>query len=1138
MAAQQPLQKTQHNQPITDRPAPERVEPKAASGVPPGLIEAISGDPRRLMPKHIHYLQRTVGNRAVQRLLAPVRQQAASSPMIPAKLKVGPVRDQYEQEADQVAAQVMRQPRSLPLPAGKNPQSSHGQADKVSMRRKVLRRKTGEQEGAGLDGGPVDTQVESSIRRASGGGKPLDGKVRTHMEQRIGADFRGVKVHTDGKADQLNRSLNARAFTTGQDIFFRKGAYNAGNAEGQKLIAHELTHVVQQSGAHSGGAGVRRQVSKTAGPVIQRALYIGGAEYELEAGDNDEDILVQPEQRELLDVADRSYRVVKGGHQVQHNKQTWSRIKAEIPGYQQLDRSSKKGIKDRFKKWIDREEEVDYKKGKKLPGGLTTEMVKIGLGKKSENRRYKNWKDAATALVGEQRAKKNKKREKELAKRVSKQKDFRDDLASVLTKVYAWVEAEIVPTKADFWQALQDDRNKKFRWVYGNANMKSRLENPVSNKVSSNFAIVHDVMFFASRSAGATAGRKADIFGEARGIPSKRAHIHMPGEDARTAYVGAGAFEKEGQHALIEENLAVKAARARNLPMGAGPSNTTFALMNFASSVGLTGQEKEALAWAAFIYWNKKFKQVEATRHTFHEIMDVANLATDGDVRYDMDADNPYNVAYGAKDKNARAWAKQAAPADQDFTTLNGFTFPSAAITSLRANLDFTDDFNLAEVEQMTVQDLFELASVLKRKPQDVFNAHHDAREELGKIEFDCGLTLSRTDIQNLAADLNFRRYFSKATLDKLSDVSSTDGPQLNALAKRLRITKKALSTALVKLYERYEMEEKRAKRKAEKKARKEKAKKKAAIRAAKEKAAKKKADKGKEPELPVASKTVEKEESQPAAEDVVLDSGFVLGKNRIEALRRTDLEFDISFPSAELVVLTEALGKMQQSDVPLILKALGLASENQMMRVVLGSLQAKTRAKSGDFQLPNGILVKRKQMEDLKGNGLNFAAVFKAADFNGISERLHDQIAWKFAVELGVEMHTVMLRLGSVLYGDVGKSSAPKEQPSPPKKEQISPPKTVSVSPTIPKPPSSGESEGLPVKGQLYRTDQPLDVIDNRNRNRQVPAGVDFIIVRVIGADQIEIEAAPVRGNINANIRGTVTAEQIQESAHLTEKT
>jgi hypothetical protein len=91
-------------------------------------------------------------------------------------------------------------------------------------------------------------EVETAIDSARGGGHTLDGGVRRHMESALGADFSGVRVHTDTRADMLNRAVSARAFTTGQDIFFREGEYRPGGSSGRELLAHELTHVLQQSG--------------------------------------------------------------------------------------------------------------------------------------------------------------------------------------------------------------------------------------------------------------------------------------------------------------------------------------------------------------------------------------------------------------------------------------------------------------------------------------------------------------------------------------------------------------------------------------------------------------------------------------------------------------------------------------------------------------------------------------------------------------------------------------------------------------------------------------------------------------------------------------------------------------------------
>ncbi len=133
----------------------------------------------------------------------------------------------------------------------------------------------------------LDDATAGRIHRARSGGQALDGAVQVQMSQALGHDFSGVRIHTDGEAHALNEQLNARAFTTGADIFFRSGAYSPQSSAGQQLLAHELTHVVQQaSGAvDGGGAGMRvnapgdrfeqeadavaRQVSSAA-PAVQR----------------------------------------------------------------------------------------------------------------------------------------------------------------------------------------------------------------------------------------------------------------------------------------------------------------------------------------------------------------------------------------------------------------------------------------------------------------------------------------------------------------------------------------------------------------------------------------------------------------------------------------------------------------------------------------------------------------------------------------------------------------------------------------------------------------------------------------------------------------------------------------------------
>lgn len=89
-------------------------------------------------------------------------------------------------------------------------------------------------------------EIRTKINSTKGQREPLDTSVQTEMESKIGADFSGVKVHTDSNAVQMSKDLGAKAFTHGRDIYFNSGGYNAGTSEGKHLLAHELTHTIQQ----------------------------------------------------------------------------------------------------------------------------------------------------------------------------------------------------------------------------------------------------------------------------------------------------------------------------------------------------------------------------------------------------------------------------------------------------------------------------------------------------------------------------------------------------------------------------------------------------------------------------------------------------------------------------------------------------------------------------------------------------------------------------------------------------------------------------------------------------------------------------------------------------------------------------
>jgi Domain of unknown function (DUF4157) len=209
------------------------------------------------------HLQRQMGNQAVGRL-------------IQAKLTVGEANDVYEQEADRVAAEVVSQIHAPKIASTGQPASVQRQV--LGNEGEELQKKPLIQCKSDVGGMAVSPEIESSIQQARGSGQSLAESIRNPMEQAFGADFSGVQVHTDERSDRLNRAVQAKAFTTGQDIFFRQGEYSPSSRGGQELLAHELTHVVQQSRKLMGWA------NPCAG-VVQRVAHLDATRLNV-AGEN------------------------------------------------------------------------------------------------------------------------------------------------------------------------------------------------------------------------------------------------------------------------------------------------------------------------------------------------------------------------------------------------------------------------------------------------------------------------------------------------------------------------------------------------------------------------------------------------------------------------------------------------------------------------------------------------------------------------------------------------------------------------------------------------------------------------------------------------------------------------------------
>jgi hypothetical protein len=254
--------------PRTEQPLSARID--ALARLPRGQL-AREGDT-------LLALQSAYGNHYVQQVV----RRARTGPVIQAKLAVGPAGDRYEREADRVAQQVVH---GAPRDRAATVTSRHG-----------------------AEGQAVATGVVQAIQRERGRGQPLPERLRARMEQALGTDLRGVRFHNDAQADQLNWMLRSRAFTAGQEVFLRRGEADLSTRSGRALIAHELTHVVQQAG---GAPVIQRQLlpiggdpdhlhdDKTGIKATKKSgsphLYVGdhdGQNYKIETGTNGEQTFV------------------------------------------------------------------------------------------------------------------------------------------------------------------------------------------------------------------------------------------------------------------------------------------------------------------------------------------------------------------------------------------------------------------------------------------------------------------------------------------------------------------------------------------------------------------------------------------------------------------------------------------------------------------------------------------------------------------------------------------------------------------------------------------------------------------------------------------------------------------------------
>ncbi|ASU33918.1 eCIS core domain-containing protein [Mucilaginibacter xinganensis] len=195
------------------------------------------------------------------------------------KLSVGAANDPLEHEADAIAEKVMRMPDTsfIQRKAG----CSCGGVDDERVHLKPLASDvTPFIQAKGEGAGTVSDAVSGKIKSSMGGGGQMQADTRSFMESRFGADFGNVKIHNNDEAAQLNRSLNAKAFTVSNNIYFNSGQYQPETDSGKHLLAHELTHVIQQNGPEGDNLQRKTHIQRQQTPQapafsVNQATYLG-----------------------------------------------------------------------------------------------------------------------------------------------------------------------------------------------------------------------------------------------------------------------------------------------------------------------------------------------------------------------------------------------------------------------------------------------------------------------------------------------------------------------------------------------------------------------------------------------------------------------------------------------------------------------------------------------------------------------------------------------------------------------------------------------------------------------------------------------------------------------------------------------
>jgi len=198
---------------------------------------------------------------------APKKEEKKSAPRAQRKAtpKAAPKKDEKRGAQRKAKAAPKKEDKKSPSRAQRKAAPKSTKTDDKKPQKKAVAQGDRTTAQVGAQGGAVPADVDSSIQRMRKRPAPgLDPTTRARVENAVGSDLGGVRVHTDAAAADAANALGARAFTVGQDMFFGQGQYGTQSTEGQRLIAHEAAHTVQQGGGSAGAQRVQRNGKGTA----------------------------------------------------------------------------------------------------------------------------------------------------------------------------------------------------------------------------------------------------------------------------------------------------------------------------------------------------------------------------------------------------------------------------------------------------------------------------------------------------------------------------------------------------------------------------------------------------------------------------------------------------------------------------------------------------------------------------------------------------------------------------------------------------------------------------------------------------------------------------------------------------------